>query len=114
VYYLIIQSVNIYFSHFFIFLLPCLISYDTFAGVRGKESTAITITLPEALDRQLQALADRKHCGNKSAALREILYREAGVPNGSLRISESADRASIANAEKRAVKYGRGRKGKRK
>ena len=52
--------------------------YDTIGAVgRDKESTAITITLPSALDRALQRLADRKHCGNKSAAIREILYKEA-------------------------------------
>ena len=58
--------------------LRCHIGYDTVGDVRDKESTAITITLPLALDRALQALADQKHCGNKSAAIREVLYKEAG------------------------------------
>lgn len=73
--------------------------------MRDKESTAITITLPRALDRALQALADRKHCGNKSAAIREVLYKEAGM-KGNLRMNEKTDSAAIAKAEHRAVKYG--------
>lgn len=73
---------------------------------RDKESTAITITLPSALDRALQTLADRKHCGNKSAAIREVLYREAGMPNGKLRVNEGQDTDAIQKAERRAVKYG--------
>jgi predicted transcriptional regulator len=73
--------------------------------VRDKESTAITITLPLALDRALQALADQKHCGNKSAAIREVLYKEAGM-KANLRIKEKRDNAAIAKAERRSVKYG--------
>ena len=73
--------------------------------MRDKESTAITITLPRALDRALQALADQKHCGNKSAAIREVLYKEAGM-NGNLRLNEKRDNTAIAKAERRAAKYG--------
>jgi predicted transcriptional regulator len=85
--------------------LPLSFGYDTFGGVRDKESTAITITLPRALDRALQALADQKHCGNKSAAIREVLYKEAGM-KARLRMNEKTDNAAIAKAERRAVKYG--------
>ena len=73
--------------------------------MRDKESTAITITLPRALDRALQALADQKHCGNKSAAIREVLYKEAGM-KANLRMNEKRDNVAIAKAERRAVKYG--------
>lgn len=73
--------------------------------MRDKESTAITITLPLALDRALQALADRKHCGNKSAAIREVLYKEAGM-KGDLRLNEKKDSVAVAKAERRSVKYG--------
>jgi predicted transcriptional regulator len=79
--------------------------------VRDKESTAITITLPLALDRALQELADQKHCGNKSAAIREVLYKEAGMK---LRLNEKADSASLAKAERRAVKYGSRKRKSRK
>jgi predicted transcriptional regulator len=72
--------------------------------VRDKESTAITITLPVALDKALQALADQKHCGNKSAAIREVLYKEAGM-QAKLRMNEKTDNDSIARAEVRSVKY---------
>jgi len=99
VYYCIIQFVNLEFS------LPCHIRYDTFGRVRDKESTAITITLPLALDRALQALADQKHCGNKSAAIREVLYKEAGM-QAKLRLNEKKDHAAVAKAEHRSVKYG--------
>jgi metal-responsive CopG/Arc/MetJ family transcriptional regulator len=85
--------------------LPCYIRYDTVGGVRDKESTAITITLPLALDRALQALADQKHCGNKSAAIRDVLYKEAGM-QANLRVNEKKVSASLANAERRSVKYG--------
>ena len=80
--------------------------------MRDKESTAITITLPLALDRALQALADQKHCGNKSAAIREVLYKEAGMQT-KLRLKEKKDNAAVAKAEHRSVKYG-SRKKKRK
>lgn len=80
---------------------------------RDKDSTAITITIPAALDRALGQLAARKHCGNKSAAIREVLYKEAGIPNGKLRLSETNDAASVDKAERRAVKYG-GRKPRKK
>ena len=81
--------------------------------MRDKESTAITITLPVALDRALQALADQKHCGNKSAAIREVLYKEAGM-QAKLRMNERKDTDSVANAENRSVKYGsRNKKRKR-
>lgn len=80
--------------------------------MRAKDSTAITITLPVALDRALQALADEKHCGNKSAAIRQVLYKEAGM-QGSLRLNEKKDSDSVAKAERRSVKYG-SRKTKRK
>ena len=83
----------------------CHIGCDTVGGVRDKESTAITITLPRALDRALQALADQKHCGNKSAAIREVLYKEAGM-QAKLRINEKKDNDSVTKAERRSVKYG--------
>ena len=79
--------------------------------MRDKESTAITITLPRALDQALQALADQKHCGNKSAAIREVLYKEAGM-KAKLRMNEKTDNASIAKAEQRSVKYGTRKKKK--
>lgn len=79
--------------------------YDTVGAVRDKESIAITITLPVALDRALQALADRKHCGNKSAAIREVLYKEAGM-QARLRINERRDADAVTKAEHRSVKYG--------
>ncbi|MEY2561106.1 MAG: hypothetical protein QOG51_1521 [Verrucomicrobiota bacterium] len=85
--------------------MPCHIRYDTVGGVRDKESTAITITLPLVLDRALQALADRKHCGNKSAAIREVLYKEAGM-QANLRVQEKKSNDSVTNAERRSVKYG--------
>ena len=81
--------------------------------MRDKESTAITITLPLALDRALQKLADQKHCGNKSAAIREVLYKEAGM-KGSLRLNETTDSAAVAKAERRAVKYGSRKRKSRK
>jgi hypothetical protein len=94
--------------------LPCHIGNDTVGGVRDKESTAITITLPLALDRALQALADQKHCGNKSAAIREVLYKEAGMEGKLLRLNEKKDSDSVANAERRSVKYGSRKKKTRK
>ena len=94
--------------------MPYHIRYDTVRGVRDKESTAITITLPLALDRALQALADQKHCGNKSAAIREVLYKEAGM-QAKLRMNEKKDNDAVAKAEHRSVKYGsRKRKKSRK
>jgi len=87
------------------FFLPCHIRYDTVGGVRDKESTAITITLPLVLDRALQALADQKHCGNKSAAIREVLYKEAGM-QAKLRMNEKKDNDALSKAEHRSVKYG--------
>jgi hypothetical protein len=93
--------------------LPCHIRYDSVRGVRDKESTAITITLPLALDRALQALADQKHCGNKSAAIREVLYKEAGM-QAKLRMNEKKDNASVAKAEHRSVKYGSRKKKSKK
>ena len=86
--------------------------YDSVRGVRNKESTAITITLPLALDRALQALADRKHCGNKSAAIREVLYKEAGM-QAKLRMNEKKDNEAVAKAEQRSVKYGSRKRKKR-
>jgi hypothetical protein len=91
--------------------LPSHIGYDTVGGVRDKESTAITITLPLVLDRALQALADQKHCGNKSAAIREVLYKEAGM-QAKLRLNEKKDNDSLANAQLRSVKYGSRKKKK--
>lgn len=85
--------------------MPCHIRSDTVGAVRDKESKAITITLPLVLDRALQALADQKHCGNKSAAIREVLYKEAGM-QAQLRMSEKKDNDSLAKAEHRSVKYG--------
>jgi hypothetical protein len=85
--------------------LPRHICSDTVGGVRDKESIAITITLPLALDRALQALADQKHCGNKSAAIREVLYKEAGM-QGKLRLNEKRDSDAASKAERRSVKYG--------
>ena len=93
--------------------MPCHIRYDTVGAVRDKESTAITITLPLVLDRALQALADEKHCGNKSAAIREVLYKEAGM-QGQLRLHEKKDSDSVAKAERRSVKYGSRKKQRRK
>ena len=81
--------------------------------MRDKESTAITITLPLVLDRALQALADQKHCGNKSAAIREVLYKEAGM-GGTLRLNEKKDSDSVSKAERRSVKYGSRKKKSRK
>lgn len=80
--------------------------------MRDKESTAITITLPLALDRALQALADQKHCGNKSAAIREVLYKEAGM-KAKLRLNEEGGNPAIAKAERRSVKYGSRKKKKK-
>jgi len=94
-------------------VLPFSFNSDTVRGVRDKESTAITITLPLALDRALQTLADQKHCGNKSAAIREVLYKEAGM-QAKLRMNGKTDNASIAKAERRSVKYGARKKQKRK
>jgi hypothetical protein len=65
--------------------------------VKDKGSIAITITLPLVLDRALQAFADQKHCGNKSAAIRELLYKEAGVP-AKLRMNEKKDTDSVTKA----------------
>ena len=79
--------------------------------MRDKESTAIT--LPRALDRALQALADQKHCGNKSAAIREVLYKEAGM-KAELRLNEKADNTAVAAAERRSAKYGSRKKKSRK
>ena len=92
--------------------MPSHIRCDTVGGVRDKESTAITITLPLALDQALQALADRKHCGNKSAAIREVLYKEAGI-QAKLRIHEKKDNDSVTKAEHRSVKYGSRKKSKK-
>jgi hypothetical protein len=78
---------------------------DTVGRVRDKESTAITITLPLVLDRALQALADQKHCGNKSATIREVLYKEAGM-QAKLRLNEKKDNDSLVKAQLRSVKYG--------
>jgi hypothetical protein len=85
--------------------LLCEIRYDTLALVRAKDSTAITITLPLALDRALKKLADQKHCGNKSAAIREVLYKEAGM-QAKLRMEEKKDNDAVSSAERRSVKYG--------
>jgi hypothetical protein len=93
--------------------LPFPLGCDTVGGVRDKESTAITITLPVVLDRALQALADQKHCGNKSAAIREVLYKEAGM-KAKLRMNEKTDNAAVAKAEHRAVKYGSRKRKSRK
>ena len=93
--------------------MPCHLHCDTVGGVRDKESTAITITLPLALDRALQALADQKHCGNKSAAIREVLYKEAGM-QAKLRIREKKDNDSVAKAERRSIKYGSRKRKSRK
>jgi hypothetical protein len=93
--------------------LPCHIRYDTVCAVRDKESIAITITLPLVLDRALQALADQKHCGNKSAAIREVLYKEAGM-QAKLRLNEKKDNDSLSKAERRFVKYGSRKKKSKK
>ena len=93
--------------------MPLLPKWDTVGNMRDKESTAITITLPLALDRALQALADQKHCGNKSAAIREVLYKEAGM-KAALRMNEKTDNVAIAKAEHRAVKYGSRKRKNRK
>lgn len=73
---------------------------------RDKDSKAITITLPAALDRALDVLAKRNHCGNKSAAIRAVLYKEAGVSSDKIRLFEAVDKDEIAAAERRAIKYG--------
>ena len=85
--------------------LPCEFRCDNLAPVRAKDSIAITITLPLALDRALQKLADQKHCGNKSAAIREVLYKEAGMP-AKLRMEEKKDNDAVSKAERRSIKYG--------
>jgi hypothetical protein len=59
----------------------------------------------------MQKLANQKHCGNKSAAIREALYKEAGVRNG--RVME-VDGPSVSAAESRATKYGSRRNRRRK
>lgn len=58
-------------------------------------------------------MADQKHCGNKSAAIREVLYKEAGM-KAKLRMNEKTDNASVAKAEHRAVKYGSRKRKSRK
>ena len=93
--------------------MPDHICYDSVRDVRDKESIAITITLPVALDRALQALADQKHCGNKSAAIREVTYKEAGM-HPKLRMNEKKDIASVAKAEHRSLKYGMRKKERKK
>lgn len=75
-----------------------------------KFALAVTLALPLALDR---ALADQKHCGNKSAAIREVLYKEAGM-QAKLRMNEKKDNDSLAKAEHRSVKYGSRKKKSRK
>ena len=85
--------------------MPREIPYETLAVVRAKDSIAITITLPLALDRALQKLADQKHCGNKSAAIREVLYKEAGM-QAKLRMEETKDADAVSRAERRSIKYG--------
>jgi len=60
-----------------------------------------------------QALADQKHCGNKSAAIREVLCKEAAV-HGQLRMNEKKDNDAVAKAERRSVKYGSRKKKARK
>lgn len=59
------------------------------------------------------ALADQKHCGNKSAAIREVPYKEAGM-QAKLRMNEKKDNASVAKAEHRCVRYGARKKGRAK
>jgi len=79
---------------------------------RGVERLiADLIPVLDGFDRALQALADQKHCGNKSAAIREVLYKEAGM-QAKLRMSEKKDNDSLANAERRSVKYGSRKKKK--
>jgi hypothetical protein len=67
----------------------------------------------QLLDRALQELADQKHCGNKSAAIREVLYKEAGM-KAKLRLNDKADNTSLAKAERRSVKYGSRKRKNRK
>jgi predicted transcriptional regulator len=93
-------------------LLVCIFFYDTLEAVRDKDSTAITITLPRALDDAVQELADKSYCGNKSAAIRHVLYKEAGVLH-QLRLTDEDGEGALSQAERRAVKYGR-RPNKRK
>ena len=93
-------------------MLQCIFFYDTVEAMpRAKQSTAITVTLPRALDHALQRLADDKHCGNKSSAIRHVLYKEAGVILP-LNIREDGGADEIAAAERRSVKYGGKRKKK--
>jgi hypothetical protein len=51
--------------------------------------------------------------GTQSAAIREVLYKEAGV-FGQLRLKEKKDNDSVANAERRSVKFGSRKKRARK
>jgi hypothetical protein len=87
--------------------------FDNQSGFLASPEPVDHFTLPLALDRALQALADQKHCGNKSAAIRELLYKEAGMP-AKLRMNEKKDTDSIANAESRSLKYGSRKKTKSK
>lgn len=71
--------------------------------MRSVETRAVTITLPKALYEAVRELAERDHCGNVSAVIRQVLYKEAGV-SGSLELKESA-LARIQDAEMRSVNY---------
>jgi metal-responsive CopG/Arc/MetJ family transcriptional regulator len=71
--------------------------------VRHKETVAITITLPKALNEAVEELANREHCGNKSAVIREALYKEIGISNGLMLKEDAVPR--IQEAEERTVKY---------
>src|SRR2546430_11306488 len=47
--------------------------------LQSQSNIVCRLLLEKKNDRALQALADHKHCGNKSAAIRDVLYKEAGM-----------------------------------
>ena len=75
--------------------------------MRSEETKAITITLPKALFDSVHTLALQDHCGNVSAVIRKVLYKEVGLPSSFA--LKSGDAAKFEAAEARTEKY----KGKR-
>lgn len=73
--------------------------------MRHDETVAVTITIPKALHRAVQELADRDHCGNFSAAIRKVLYKEAGVPTEISLSPQAVEK--IQHSESRATAFGR-------
>ena len=71
--------------------------------MRSDDTKAITITLPKALFERVHTLAGRDHCGNVSAVIRGVLYKEVGL-SISLELKED-DRARIEQVEARTEKY---------